>query len=207
MIHTIHVITVTFFYIVLRFFKSEITRLFTFFCFASHIFSNYAVDNDIMRKSSTEWNQYGKPTVVRTSWSDGGDIRMSWQGKLLDELPVLLLISCWACSIILDEGWLGAGPPWLGTLPADDQAVAVDVDVDVGEDEVAPWVDDYLDDLFRGVVWVVADLVDERTCSVVIQRSGAFRSGEVVQQRHFNLFQTTRLQPGHTPAVAYRGRG
>jgi len=38
---TIHVITVTFFTIFTFFWKSEKTWLFTFFCFFSHVFSNY----------------------------------------------------------------------------------------------------------------------------------------------------------------------
>ena len=139
--------------------------------------------------SSADRNQYGKSTIVAASRGDGGDVGASRQGVLFDQLSSVLVV--WTCTIVADGG-LGAETPRLGALAGHGKSVSVNVDVEVGQDELAPAVDDDLDYLSRGVTWVVADLVDERPRAVLIGRD-VFPVGEVVQQRYFDLFQTRRV--------------
>ena len=125
----------------------------------------------ITMTSSSDRNQYGEPTVVGSSRRDGVDDGPRRQRVALDHLPVVfvpLRRPPGAGTPLVALRRPPAEPSGQRSVPGDDQTVAVvDVDVQVGEVELSPAVDDDLDDLSRRVGRIVADLVDERTCTVV----------------------------------------
>ena len=78
-----------------------------------------------------------------------------------------------------------------GSVPCDHQSVSVDVDMEVGQNEIASTVDHDLNELARRVAGIVAHLVDERPSPLLTRHGWNVGSREIVEQRNFNLVADT----------------